>query len=56
MLGYAIYGVGGMIVTVILLIFGLAAADEAATDDDGDGDGDPLEDIPTPIDDYVEAD
>ena len=55
-LGYAIYGVGGMIVTVILLIFGLAAADEAATDDDGDGDGDPLEDIPTPIDDYVEAD
>ncbi len=53
-LGYAIYGVGGMIVTVTLLIFGLAMADEAATDD-ADGDGD-VDAIPTPIDDFVEAD
>jgi len=56
-LGYAIYGVGGIIVTVTLLIFGLAVADEAATDDvDGDGDVDALDVIPTPIDEYVEAD
>ena len=56
-LGYAIYGVGGSIVTVTILIFGLAAADEAATDDvDGDGDTDALEPLPTPIDEYVEAD
>jgi len=56
-LGYAIYGVGGIIVIVTLLIFGLAVADEAATDDvDGDGDVDALDVIPTPIDEYVEAD
>ncbi len=56
-LGYAIYGVGGLIVTVTLFVFGLALADEAATDDlDGDGDVDADDVIPTPIDDYVEAD
>ncbi len=54
-LGYALYGVGGVIVTVTVLIFALAVADEVASDDtDGDGDVDRDDVIPTPIDDYVE--
>ena len=56
-LGYAIYGVGGIVVTVTVLVFGLAVADEAATDDlDGDGDVDADDVIPTPIDEYVGED
>ena len=58
-LGYAIYGVGGLVVLIVVTVFALAVADQVATDDDGSTpatDADALDPIPTPIDEYVEPD
>ena len=55
-LGYAVYGVGGLLVLIVVAVFALAVADQVATDDDGStpaADADALDPIPTPIDEYV---
>jgi putative heme transporter len=55
-LGFTIYGFGGLVVLTVGVVFALAVADQVATDDPDDpvtGD-DALDAIPTPTDEYVE--